>query len=251
MRVAVLYIPVIHEGYLRFFKKYAESVEALYVVGAELVKEHTFLEREIRALDPKIVQSLVTSLGLFQDVRLLDKTSAASLNSSDCEVITADEQISKRIAAAYFPNAKLTTDAIFLRWDEANVNSQKMPENVPVTTDAFDVSMIDRGAELAKESSCWWRHVGGIIVKDGQVVLEAWNAHVPSPHANYAHGDPRDVVAAGTNPEIATTMHAEQRLITEAAKKGMSLEGTSLYTTVFPCAMCAKQVAYSLSLIHI
>ncbi|MEN9558067.1 MAG: hypothetical protein RL141_436, partial [Candidatus Parcubacteria bacterium] len=44
---------------------------------------------------------------------------------------------------------------------------------------------------------------------------------------------------------IATTVHAEQALITEAARAGIALEGTDLYVTVFPCAMCAKQVAYA------
>ncbi len=245
MKVAVLYVPVIHEGYIKFFKKYADEIATLYIVGAELVSEHKFLEREIRAVDPAVIHTLVESLHIFKEVKLLDEQTARGFNAESCEVITADEQISKRIAAAYFPKAKLTTDTIFLRWDEANVLADKAPKDARVSTEAFDLSIINRCQELSKESSCWWRHVGAVIVKDGKVILEMHNTHVPSPHAPYAQGDPRDVVKAGTTPEIATTMHAEQRLITEAARKGISLEGTSLYTMVFPCAMCAKQVAYS------
>ena len=245
MRVLVLYVPVIHEGYLRFFKKYADTVEIAYIVSAELVKEHTFLEREIRAVDPVTIRSLVESMRIFKDVRLLDAEAAKSLNTAEVEVVTADEQISQRIAAAHFPNAHLIIDTIFLRWDEASVKSDKIPAFARASSDSFDISMMQRGKDLATKSADWWRRVGAVLVKDGEVILEAWNSHVPSEHAPYAHGDPRDVVQAGTHPEIATTLHSEQRIITEAAKRGISLEGTSLYTTVFPCAMCAKLVAYS------
>ena len=38
---------------------------------------------------------------------------------------------------------------------------------------------------------------------------------------------------------------AEAGMIAEAAKKGVSLEGTEMYVTDFPCPVCAKQIAYS------
>ena len=47
--------------------------------------------------------------------------------------------------------------------------------------------------------------------------------------------------------DLKTTKAVERSLeiIGEAAKKGISLEGASLYVTHFPCAVCAKFVAYS------
>ncbi len=245
MRVLVIYVPVIHEGYLRLFRKYANDVDCAYIVGAELVDEHRFLEREIRALEPSVVQGLVASLNLFKYVRLLDEQSARALDSASVEAVTADEQISKRIASAYFPKAVLKIEPIFLRWDEANVRSDKEPTDARVSSDVFDLEMMARANALSTKSSDWWRRVGAVLVKDGKVILESFNSHVPSEHAPYAHGDPRDVVQAGTSPEISTVLHAEQRLIVEAAKQGISLQGASIYTTVFPCAMCAKMIAYS------
>lgn len=245
MRVAVLYVPVIHEGYLRFFKKHAPTVDALYLIGPDLAEEHKFLEREIRALHPETTRSLIASLGLFQDVRALDASTAKTLNQPDVEVVTANEQISKRIAEAYFPKARLTYDDIFLRWDDTNVFAQRAPKGSRTSTDPFDISMINRCAELSHDSSCWWRHVGATVVNDKKIVLELHNTHVPSAHTPYANGDPRDNVEAGTHSDIATTMHAEQRLVAEAAKQGISLEGMSLYSTVFPCPVCAKLIAYS------
>ena len=45
--------------------------------------------------------------------------------------------------------------------------------------------------------------------------------------------------------ELSTALHAEAGLIVEAAKKGISLEGATLYVTTFPCPNCAKLVAAS------
>ncbi len=95
------------------------------------------------------------------------------------------------------------------------------------------------------KTSDWWRAVGGVLVKDRDVTLAEHNHHVPSDHTPYANGDPRDVVEAGTDSHIATAMHAEQSIIVAAARRGIALEGASLYLTVFPCPVCAKLVAYS------
>jgi len=41
------------------------------------------------------------------------------------------------------------------------------------------------------------------------------------------------------------TLHAEQNAITNAAKLGISLEGTTMYITHSPCKNCAKLIAQS------
>lgn len=245
MRIIVLYVPVIHGGYIEFFKKYADSVETAYIVGPTLVEEHKFLEREIRAIEPESVCSFIRNLQIFKDVRLLDESIARTLNKKDFEIITANEQISLRIAESYFPNATLTRDTVFLRWDEASVLSNKVPLDAKISEDPFDISMMKHAQGIAHQSSDWWRHVGAVLVKDRKIVLDAFNSHVPSEQTQYAFGDPRDFVKAGTSPEISTTLHSEQRIITEAAKQGIALLGSDIYTTVFPCPMCAKQIAYS------
>ena len=83
------------------------------------------------------------------------------------------------------------------------------------------------------------------IVKDGKVVLIAHNEHMPSEHAPYINGDPRNAFKRGINIEISSSIHAETRLIAEAAKQGISLSGADMYVTVFPCPPCAKSIAFS------
>jgi len=244
MKALALYVPVIHEGYVRVFKKYA-TVDTCYVFAPELIKEFTHVEREIRAVSPQIAVKLISGLGIFKEVKLLNRKTAKTLDDKANSIVTASEEISRKVATSYFPKAKTTFDSIFLRWDEASVKSDKMPSNVRISVGGNDQKIMTRAAQLSENSSDWWRHVGALIVKNKKVILERFNTHVPSAHTQYVHGDPRDYFKAGINPEVTTALHCEQGLITDAAREGISLKGTSLYTTVFPCAMCAKQIAYS------
>ena len=47
----------------------------------------------------------------------------------------------------------------------------------------------------------------------------------------------------GRHIELTTDQHAESVVISEAAKKGIALEGADLYMSTFPCPPCAKLVA--------
>ena len=45
-----------------------------------------------------------------------------------------------------------------------------------------------------------------------------------------------------TRQEICRAVHAEQNVIVQAAKHGISLEGAELYCTTMPCVTCAKML---------
>jgi dCMP deaminase len=97
----------------------------------------------------------------------------------------------------------------------------------------------------ANESSDWWRQVGAILVKNGEILFQSHNRHFPSDHTPYINGDPRDVIEAGKDSHIATAVHAEQGIIAEAAANGISTKGADIYVSVFPCPMCARLIALS------
>ena len=73
----------------------------------------------------------------------------------------------------------------------------------------------------------------------------AGRAHcrVPDEQIHYSEGDPRSDFSKGVNVELSLFFHSEAQLIAEAAKKGISLEGASMYATTFPCPPCAKLIA--------
>jgi dCMP deaminase len=226
MQTLVAYVPVLHEGYHRFFTK-NEGEKELYIFGSEIIKEFSWLAKEIRQLDPELMKKVIESLGIFESVTILTVANVKKLNDSSGQLILPNEDISRSIAEKYFINANVEFDTIFLRWDKHNSIAEK-----PIVSEA-------------EKSSDNWRHVGGIIVKDGKILLSAHNTHVPSEHMPYVNGDPRSNFHKGNNIEISTAIHAEAYLIAQAAHEGISLEGADMYVTVFPCPPCAKLIAYS------
>jgi dCMP deaminase len=243
MTVILLYIPVLHRGYLDFLEHHGDATDLL-IPGPELIRDMTFLEPEIRAISPKQMRLFIERSKVFPGfVRLVE---ASDLRQYDgAQVITANEAISTRIVKAHLSKSEVTYDTIFLRWDEASVLSQAPTGFDRTSSDSFDVETMSHATKLAGNSGDWWRQVGAVVTRGWQIQLESFNHHVPSQLAPYAEGDPRDFVIAGTNTELATAMHAEQSIIAQAAKRGLSLDGVWLYVTVFPCPVCAKLVAYS------
>ena len=47
-------------------------------------------------------------------------------------------------------------------------------------------------------------------------------------------------VPSGTRHELCRGVHAEQNAVAQAAYFGISVKGATLYTTTFPCSLCAK-----------
>lgn len=241
--VLVLYVPVIHAGYLQLFEEQKNKVDGLYLLGDGLVAEFATLHREIRALPPAITKQFIEALGYFETVRVIEAADVARLNGQP--IVSADEEVSHRFVTKYLPDSEVTYLPVFLRWDEKSVLTIKDIDTGTSSKQSFDQEMIARAGARASESSDWWRQVGAVVVKDGAVLLETHNHHVPSEQMPYINGDPRDVIEAGKNSHLSTALHAEQSVIVEAAHKGISLDGASLYLTVFPCVVCAKLVAYS------
>jgi dCMP deaminase len=245
MQTLVAYVPVLHEGYHRFFTK-NEGEKELYIFGSEIIKEFSWLAKEIRQLDPELMKKVIESLGIFESVTILTVANVKKLNDSSGQLILPNEDISRSIAEKYFINANVEFDTIFLRWDKHNSIAEKpIVSAEKITSEEFHRNVLQQAHNEAEKSSDNWRHVGGIIVKDGKILLSAHNTHVPSEHMPYVNGDPRSNFHKGNNIEISTAIHAEAYLIAQAAHEGISLEGADMYVTVFPCPPCAKLIAYS------
>ena len=245
MRTLVAYVPVLHEGYHRFFTKYDESKE-LHIFGPDIIAQFKPLTKEIRQLDHMLMQKAIESLVIFERVAILDIAGAVALNSPAWDIVLPDEDVSHEVADRYFPRARLTFDPIFLRWDKKNAQKEKdfIPDE-QITRDVFHRRVMAQAEKEAERSSDIWRHVGAAVVKNGEVVLVARNRHLPSDHSPYLNGDPRSNWSQGINMELATGFHAEASLVAEAARRGLALEGADMYATVFPCPPCSKIIAHS------
>lgn len=247
-RIMILYIPVVHEGYLQLFGKYGKTVDVLYVAGKGLLDENEYIAREIRACDPKQIARMIDSLRIFPEVRVLRMEDLHVIRKCDYfEIVMANDEFSRQFAERHLQGKSLIIEDIFLRWDEKSVNSAIEVSAKTSSSLPHDREMMRLAHEESKRGSCWWRRVGAVVVdpKNGKVVLAAHNKHMPSEHTPYVVGDPRDFVQAGTNPQIASTIHAEPALIAMAAKEGIALKGMHMYITVFPCGPCASLIAES------
>ena len=90
---------------------------------------------------------------------------------------------------------------------------------------------------MATRSSCERLHVGCVIVSGGgqknRIVSAGYNGFLPgAPHTSRVR-----------DGHEQATVHAEQNAICDAARRGVSLEGATIYISHFPCINCAKILA--------
>lgn len=95
---------------------------------------------------------------------------------------------------------------------------------------------------VAKRSTCLRRHVGAVLVKDKRVLSTGYNGSPKGTLHCEVKGCIREQlnVPSGTRHELCRGVHAEQNAIIQAAYFGVSVDGSTIYTTTFPCSMCAK-----------
>jgi dCMP deaminase len=243
-KIIIAYVPVLHEGYYRFFEKHKDA--KLYILGEDLIAESDYLQKEIRALEPGLAQKAIGSWRLLPSVFVLEKNDIDDVAREAEAIIMPDEDLMHELEKKYFPGKKVVYDEIFLRWDKHNTTKEfPISPDIRVSKDEFDRQIILKASEQAGKSSDWWRRVGSVIVKDGEILISTYNQHVPSPHMPSVSGDPRSCFHKGVHLELSTAIHAEAAAISQAARMGTSLEGASIYVTHFPCPPCAKLIAYS------
>ena len=244
-KILIAYIPVLHEGYRKLLDLH-KDVEIVYLWGKDLIAEADYLSKEIRALDPELIKKSLNSWGLPLEIKILNSDNLAEVQNFEGEIILPDDDISHTFVEKYLISKQVSFSPIFLRWDRRNsVRENKVANDQVIVSDEFSKKMLISAEIEASKSSDWWRHVGAVIVKNGEVVLAGHNHHVPSEHTPYINGDPRNCFHKGEYLELSTAIHAEAGLIAEAARRGLSLEGAEIYVTTFPCPPCAKLIAYS------
>lgn len=97
----------------------------------------------------------------------------------------------------------------------------------------------------SKRATCLRRKVGAVIAKDKQQLTAGYNgAPKGVPHCAEIGGCLRQKlgIPSGQRHEICRGTHAEQNAITQAAKFGIPIEGSTLYCNCFPCVICTKML---------
>jgi dCMP deaminase len=244
VKQVLLYLPVIHAGYEAFLRRHADAAEIL-LLGSGFTADYPSLAKDIRALPAARAAGYLRLDGGDARVRVVEPAGLAAAVTGD-PLVLPDEEVMRDIADRYELGAgrSLVFDRTFLRWDR-DWATAKAPVNFDgeITAAELPRELLGRAQALAGRSSDWWRQVGAVAARAGQVLGAAWNHHLPTEYAPYLNGDPRDAFERGIRADLSTAIHAEAALIAGAARDGTSLAGADLYTTTFPCPACARLIA--------
>ncbi len=113
-----------------------------------------------------------------------------------------------------------------------------------MTRPTWDRYFMEIALLVSTRSTCMRRKVGAVLVKDKRVLATGYNG-APS---GLAHCEEvgclrqRLGIPSGERHEICRGLHAEQNAIIQAALHGVSIKGSKLYTTTFPCIICSKML---------
>lgn len=107
-----------------------------------------------------------------------------------------------------------------------------------------DTIFINIAKEIASASKCVSKQVGAVIVKDGRILSTGYNG-TPAGYKNCC--DYWDGKYTKDHHEWSKTyeIHAEMNAIIWAARKGISIEGATIYVTLEPCSECSKNLIAS------
>ena len=103
---------------------------------------------------------------------------------------------------------------------------------------------MDIATLVAKRSTCLRRAVGAIIVKDKRILSTGYNGAPTGVRHCVEVGCLREKlgIESGKMHELCRGIHAEQNAIIQAARFGISLEGSTLFCKMTPCRTCAMMI---------
>lgn len=107
---------------------------------------------------------------------------------------------------------------------------------------SMDEYFMEMAKLVSKRSTCLRRKVGAVIVKDKRLLSTGYNGSPRGTRHCEELGCIRVQmnIPSGTRHELCRGVHAEQNAVTQAAYFGVSVKDATIYTTTFPCSMCAK-----------
>lgn len=118
----------------------------------------------------------------------------------------------------------------------------RLPINRRLSWDEYFLEVVKT---VAKRATCNRGRSGCVIVKDRQILVTGYvGSPTGLPHCDdIGHLLKKTINEDGDiSTHCVRTVHAEQNAICQAAKKGIALEGATLYCTMTPCRTCAMMI---------
>ena len=102
---------------------------------------------------------------------------------------------------------------------------------------SWDEYFMEIARQVASRATCDRTHVGALLVRDRIILSTGYNGSIRGmPHCD-------EVGHLMENGHCVATVHAEANAVLQAARTGVRIEASALYTTASPCWPCFKLVA--------
>lgn len=110
----------------------------------------------------------------------------------------------------------------------------------------WDAHFMAKAHLNAQMGTCRTRKVGAVAVIDRRQVVDAFNGNAPGAVHCVDGGCARcadESIASGSQLSRCSCIHSEQSLVGFAARRGIALDGATVYLTLYPCIDCLKLLA--------
>jgi deoxycytidylate deaminase len=244
----VAYIPTLNQRHLDWFKKYHGA--NLFLIRQEMAESLLpRLSRNMAAVSTDMMATIIRSIGPFENVGYFDSDlpDMAIMCREFEPWIFPDEDISHLVFEKYFDGehgAKF--EMIWARWDMTAVTAQQpVIPDCEITMEEMDIFRTTEARKIAQRSPDWWRQIGILFFRDGNLIASGVNEHFPTEYETDAFGDPRQNFDAGdpVGMDAYVSLHAEEYGIAFCSDQGISLRGSSAYIDTFPCGRCARALS--------
>jgi dCMP deaminase len=110
---------------------------------------------------------------------------------------------------------------------------------------SWDEYFMEVSRTIAKRATCDRGRSGCVIAKDKQILVTGYvGSPVGLPHCDEVGHLMKKVIHEddSISQHCMRTVHAEQNAICQAAKKGIPIDGATLYCKMTPCRTCAMLI---------
>jgi dCMP deaminase len=124
-------------------------------------------------------------------------------------------------------------------------NKQEIEGQEKYIRPSWDEYFMELANAAAKRATCDRGRSGCVIVKNKQVLVTGYvGSPIGLPHCDeVGHLFKQTYHADGTiTNHCVRTVHAEQNAICQAARRGIALDGATLYCKMTPCRVCAMLI---------
>lgn len=110
---------------------------------------------------------------------------------------------------------------------------------------SWDEYFMEIANTVAKRATCDRGRSGCVVVKDKQILVTGYvGSPIGMPHCDEVGHQFKQMLHedGSITTHCTRTVHAEQNAICQAAKRGIALEGATLYCRMTPCRTCAMMI---------